>query len=80
MMLMELIYKISYKLHRGQIEIFMDRRHLIRCMLEEKTKVNQCMQDCSTCKCRVDEIRKELEIEIKISYSSKKVKEISPFE
>jgi len=40
MMLLELIYKIGYKLRRGKIIVFMDRKNLIRYMLQDKRNLH----------------------------------------
>ena len=54
MMLLELIYKIGYKLRRGKIIVFMDRKNLIRYILQDKTKPSQYTQDHSAIKSRYD--------------------------
>ena len=58
MMLIENIYKISYKLRKGKIVTWMDRKNLIRHVKGEKIKPNQHTQDCSAIKSRYDEIIK----------------------
>ena len=51
----------------------MDRKNLIRYVKGDKIKPNQYTQDCSVIKSRVDEIIKELNIEIEIKYSPSKI-------
>jgi len=74
MMLLELIYKVSFKLQRGKVVIFMDRKNLICGITELPLKPSQYAQDCRAIKSRFDEIKKKLNITIEIKYSSKKVK------
>ena len=73
MMLIENIYKISYKLRKGKIIIWMDRKNLIRYTKGEKIKPNQYTQDYSAIKSRFDKIIKELSIEIEIRFSLSKI-------
>ena len=58
----------------------MSIRHIAQYMTEERIKPNQYSQDCSAIKYRVDEIMKELEIHISISYASSEAKENRLFE
>ena len=80
MMLLELIFKIGKNLPRGKIIIFMDRKHLIRYMLQGKIKPSQHTQDCSAIKSRYDQIKKELSIEIEIKHASNKIEEGAKYE
>ena len=78
--LIENIYKISYKLRKGKIVTWIDRKNFIRCVKGEKIKSNQYTQDCSAIKSRFNEIIKELNIEIEIRFSRSKIEKNMLFE
>ena len=56
MLLRETIYRISYKLRRGKIIIWMDRKNLIRYLTEGKIRLAQCTLDYIAIKSRHDKI------------------------
>ena len=60
MMLLELIYKVSFNLRRGKIIIFLDWKHLLREINTESTKPSQYAKDCRAIKSWYDEIKKNL--------------------
>jgi len=78
-MLLELIYKVSFKLKRGKVIIHIDRRNLIWAMTAVPTKLSQYVQDCRAIKSRFDKIKKKLDIDIIVKYSSKEIKEKEEF-
>ena len=80
MMLVELICKVACELRRGKVTMRMDRKQLIRAMTTEPTKPNQYVQDCRAIKSRFGEIKRLLNIDIVIKYSSKNIKKCETFE
>ena len=79
MMLLELIYKSSFKLQRGNVVIFIDRKNLICGITTLPQKLSQYARDCRAIKSRFDKIKKKLNITILVKYLSKEVKEKEQF-
>ena len=73
-MLLELIYKVSFGLRRGKIVVYMDRKSLIKDMTSEVNKASEFTKDCGVIRCRFEEIKEKLNIKIIVKYSSKETK------
>jgi len=65
-MLLELIYKVSYRLKRGKIVLYMDRKSLIKEITAPPLKPSQYTRDCGAIRSRYDKIKKTLSIKIEI--------------
>ena len=79
MMLLELIYKVSFKLKRGKVIIHMDRMNLIRAMTAVPIKPSQYAQDYRAIKSRFNKIKKKLVIDITVKYLLREIKEKEEF-
>ena len=73
-MLLELIYKVSFGLRRGKIIVYMDRKSLIKDMTSEVNKASEFAKDCGAIRCRFEEIKEKLNVTIIVEYSSKETK------
>ena len=78
-MLMELIYKISYGLRRGKVVIYMDRRKLVKDMNSNCKKASIFSGDCGAIRSRFLQIKEKLEITIVVKFSNKETKILEQF-
>ena len=79
-MLLELIYRLSYRLRRGKVILHIDRKYLIKDATTPLLKPSLHTRDCRAIRSRCNEIKKALNIRIKIKYSSDKIKSADAFD